>query len=150
MGRAMAKHLLERGFTVTVTDTSREAAAAAGALGAAVVTTPAEVAAAADVVSPRSGPCASTGATGPKRRRDVEVPTITVSTPLLAVTPDGKTIEFKSGDADVKAAVSGSRTAITIDGAEAEREQLKAGMRCEITYDPEHEENEPQSLVCES
>jgi tripartite-type tricarboxylate transporter receptor subunit TctC len=81
---------------------------------------------------------------------DVEIPTITVTTPLLAVTPDGKTIEFKSGDADIKAAVSGSRTEITIDGAEAEREQLKAGMRCEITYDPEHEENEPQSLACES
>jgi tripartite-type tricarboxylate transporter receptor subunit TctC len=81
---------------------------------------------------------------------DVEIPAITVSTPLLAVTPGGKTIEFKSGDADVKAAVSGSRTKITIDGAEAEREQLQAGMKCEITYDPQHEENEPQSLVCES
>jgi hypothetical protein len=81
---------------------------------------------------------------------DVEIPTITVKTPLISVTPDGKTIEFKSGEADIKAAVSGSRTKITIDGAEAEREQLKAGMRCEITYDPQHEENEPQSLVCGS
>jgi tripartite-type tricarboxylate transporter receptor subunit TctC len=81
---------------------------------------------------------------------DVEIPTVTVRTPLLAVSPDGKEIEFKSGDTDVKAAVSGSRTSITIDGAEAEREQLKAGMVCEISYDPQHEENEPQSLVCGS
>jgi tripartite-type tricarboxylate transporter receptor subunit TctC len=81
---------------------------------------------------------------------DVEIPTVTVKTQLLAVSPDGKQIEFKSGDADVKASVSGSRTSITIDGAEAEREQLKAGMTCEISYDPQHEENEPQSLVCGS
>jgi tripartite-type tricarboxylate transporter receptor subunit TctC len=81
---------------------------------------------------------------------DVEIPTVTVKTQLLAVSPDGKEIEFKSGDADVKAAVSGSRTSITIDGAEAEREQLKAGMTCEISYDPQHEENEPQSLACSS
>jgi 3-hydroxyisobutyrate dehydrogenase-like beta-hydroxyacid dehydrogenase len=50
MGRAMVKHLLARGFTVTVTDTSRDACAAAEALGAAEAATPAEVAAAADVV----------------------------------------------------------------------------------------------------
>jgi tripartite-type tricarboxylate transporter receptor subunit TctC len=81
---------------------------------------------------------------------DVEIPMITLKTPLVAVSPDGKEIEFKSGDTDVKAAVSGSRTTITIDGAEAERDQLKAGMTCEISYDPQHEENEPQSLVCGS
>lgn len=81
---------------------------------------------------------------------DVEVPTVTVRTPLVAVSPDGRTIEFKSGDADVKASVSGSRTKITIDGADAVREQLEAGMTCEIVYDPQHEENEPQSLVCDS
>jgi hypothetical protein len=81
---------------------------------------------------------------------DVEIPMVTVETPLIAVTPDGKTIEFRSGDADIKAAVSGSRTKITIDGAESEREQLKAGMRCEITYDPQNEDNEPKTLVCES
>jgi 3-hydroxyisobutyrate dehydrogenase len=50
MGRAMVKHLLARGFAVTATDTGADACAAARALGAAVVTTPAEVAAAADVV----------------------------------------------------------------------------------------------------
>jgi 3-hydroxyisobutyrate dehydrogenase len=50
MGRAMARHLLARGFTVTATDTSRDACEAAKALGAAVAATPAEVAAAADVV----------------------------------------------------------------------------------------------------
>jgi 3-hydroxyisobutyrate dehydrogenase len=50
MGRAMVKHLVARGFSVTVTDTSREACAAAEAFGAAVAATPAEVAAAADAV----------------------------------------------------------------------------------------------------
>jgi hypothetical protein len=75
---------------------------------------------------------------------------ITVRTPLVAVSPDGKEIEFKSGNADLKAKVSGSRTEITIDGADAEREQLQAGMMCEIAYDPAHEDNEPSALVCES
>lgn len=46
----MVKHLLAGGFTVTVADCSPEACDAAKALGAAAATTPAEVAAAADVV----------------------------------------------------------------------------------------------------
>jgi 3-hydroxyisobutyrate dehydrogenase len=50
MGRAMVKHLLASGFAVTVTDTSRDACAAAGSLGAAMAGAPAQVAAAADVV----------------------------------------------------------------------------------------------------
>jgi 3-hydroxyisobutyrate dehydrogenase/2-hydroxy-3-oxopropionate reductase len=50
MGRAIVKHLVASGFTVTVTDTSREAAEAAKAQGAAVAATPALVAAAAEVV----------------------------------------------------------------------------------------------------
>jgi 3-hydroxyisobutyrate dehydrogenase len=50
MGRAMVKHLLARGFTIIATDTSPDACEAAGALGAAVAATPADVAAAADVM----------------------------------------------------------------------------------------------------
>jgi 3-hydroxyisobutyrate dehydrogenase len=50
MGRAMVKHLLARGFTVTVSETSPNACEAARALGAAVAATPAEVAAAVEVV----------------------------------------------------------------------------------------------------
>ncbi len=79
----------------------------------------------------------------------VEIPTITVTTALISVTPDGKVIEFMSGDATIEAKVSGSRTAITIGGAGAEREALAAGMNCEIEFDPEHEENEPKSIACD-
>lgn len=50
MGRAMVKHLLEKGFTVTVSDRNPEATETARALGAAVAATPAELAAASDVV----------------------------------------------------------------------------------------------------
>jgi 3-hydroxyisobutyrate dehydrogenase/2-hydroxy-3-oxopropionate reductase len=50
MGLAMVRHLLAKGFTVTVTDTSSDAREAAKAEGAAVAATPALVAAAAEVV----------------------------------------------------------------------------------------------------
>jgi 3-hydroxyisobutyrate dehydrogenase-like beta-hydroxyacid dehydrogenase len=43
MGLAMAKHLVRRGFSLTVCDVVAENAAKAGALGARVVATPAEV-----------------------------------------------------------------------------------------------------------
>ena len=50
MGRAMARHLINRGFTVTAVDSSREALDAALELGASVADTPAALAAACDVV----------------------------------------------------------------------------------------------------
>lgn len=50
MGRAMAWHLINRGFTVTAVDSSREALDAALELGASVADTPAALAAACDVV----------------------------------------------------------------------------------------------------
>lgn len=80
---------------------------------------------------------------------EVEIPLVTVKTPLTEVSDDGKVIKFNSGDAAVKAKVSGSRTQITINGAEAKRKQLKAGMVCEIAYDPKHEDNEPKTMACE-
>ena len=43
MGLAMAKHLVRRGFSLTVCDIVAENAANAGALGARIVPTPAEV-----------------------------------------------------------------------------------------------------------
>lgn len=50
MGRAMARHLLKGGFSVTAVDGNREAADAVAALGASVADTPAALAAACDVV----------------------------------------------------------------------------------------------------
>lgn len=80
---------------------------------------------------------------------EVEIPTLTVRTSLSGVSPDGKVIEFRAGQDTISAKVSGSRTAITVNGAEADRKALVAGMICEIEYDPAHEENEPKMLACE-
>ena len=80
---------------------------------------------------------------------EVEIPTVVVRTELVAVNNDGREIEFRSGPELISAGVSGSRTAVTIGGAEANRKALLAGMICEIEYDPEHEENEPKRVDCE-
>lgn len=80
---------------------------------------------------------------------NVEIPLVTVKTPLIDVSPDGKKIKFKSGEETIKAKVSGSRTQITINGAQGKRKQLKAGMVCEIAYDPKNEDNEPKKMACE-
>ena len=53
-----------------------------------------------------------------------------------------------SGDAEVTAAVSGSRTTLTINGAEATREQLVVGMVCDMEYNPSAEDNEFVSVAC--
>jgi len=81
---------------------------------------------------------------------DVEIPTVTVTTELLAVGDEGREVSFMSGDAEVTSAPSGSRTAITIDGADAKRDALKVGMTCEIEYDPANADNEPKSMDCTS
>lgn len=81
---------------------------------------------------------------------DVKIPTITVTAPILSLEDENRWIEFKSGDETVKAKISGSRTAITIDGAEAKRKKLVVGMTCEIEYDPANEDNEPKMMDCKS
>ncbi len=80
---------------------------------------------------------------------NVEIPVVTVRTSLMEISSDGKKIKFMSGDKTVKAKISGSRTKITINGQEANRKALKAGMSCEIAYDPKHENNEPKTMACE-
>ncbi|MEX0852387.1 MAG: hypothetical protein WD036_03765, partial [Bauldia sp.] len=80
---------------------------------------------------------------------NAEIPLVSVKTPLTAVNDDGKEVEFMSGEAAVKAAVSGSRTTITINGKEDERGNLKAGMTCEMSYDPQNEETELKTMACE-
>ena len=75
-------------------------------------------------------------------------PLVTVKTPLTAVGDGGKEVEFMSGDASMKASVSGSRTKITIDGKDDKRGNLKVGMTCEISFDPQNPDHELASMAC--
>lgn len=79
---------------------------------------------------------------------EVEIPTIKVTSPLLSLEDKNKVVEFNSGDEVIKSKISGSRTAITINGAEADRKALVVGMTCEIEYDPANENFEPKSMAC--
>jgi tripartite-type tricarboxylate transporter receptor subunit TctC len=79
---------------------------------------------------------------------DVEVPTILVSTSIMALGDGGKEVTFMSGDAEVTGAVSGSRTALTINGADATRDQLAVGMNCDMEYNPTSEDNEFVAVSC--
>jgi Uncharacterized protein conserved in bacteria len=79
---------------------------------------------------------------------NVEVPTLRVESPLNALEDSNKVITFMAGDEEIKAKISGSRTKITVDGAESDRDALKLGMLCTIEFDPNHEENEPSMMDC--
>lgn len=81
---------------------------------------------------------------------DVQIPTVTVTAPILSLEDKNRWVEFESGDKTIKAKISGSRTAITIDGNEEKRKKLVVGMVCEIEYDPQHEEFEPKAMACAS
>lgn len=78
----------------------------------------------------------------------VEIPTIKVTSPILSLEDKNKKVSFNSGDVVVSAEISGSRTKLTIDGAEADRKALVVGMVCDIEYDPAHEANEPKAMAC--
>ncbi|WP_212524380.1 tripartite tricarboxylate transporter substrate-binding protein [Actibacterium sp. MT2.3-13A] len=81
---------------------------------------------------------------------NVEVPTLKVRSDILSLEDSNKIIEFNAGDQKVKAKISGSRTKVTVGGAEADRKQLVVGMNCAIEFDPNHEENEPSVIACNS
>jgi tripartite-type tricarboxylate transporter receptor subunit TctC len=55
-----------------------------------------------------------------------------VKTKLTAVSAGGRDIEFTDGGASKKLDVSSSRTSVSIGGKKATRDQLKAGLECEI------------------
>ncbi len=78
----------------------------------------------------------------------VEIPTIKVTSDILALADRNKEVTFMSGDAEVTGEISGSRTKVTLNGADAERGDLAVGMRCEIEYDPNHEANEFKAIAC--
>ena len=75
------------------------------------------------------------------------------TTALKAVGPlmkieDGKKITFNGADGKpVSMEVSGSRTKVTIAGKEAQRNQLKVGQSCEITYVANAPE--PTTVACQ-
>lgn len=75
---------------------------------------------------------------------------VAVTSALLAVDDGGKVIDFNGPNGTVTAKVSGSRTSIVIDGAEAKRGGLAAGMTCKIEYNSADEENEPSVVDCQS
>jgi len=81
---------------------------------------------------------------------NTEVPTIKVTSKILSLEDSNKVIGFNSGDAVVQAKISGSRTAVSIDGSSAEREALAVGMTCDIEYDPNKEGNEPSIIACKN
>lgn len=68
--------------------------------------------------------------------------------PLMEVLDKGREIVFNGKDGQkIQSKLSGSRTQIMIAGKEAKREELKAGLSCEITYKP-GPKNEPAAVNC--
>lgn len=77
-----------------------------------------------------------------------EVPLTTVISPILGLADENKEVTINGKDGEIVVEPSGSRTAITINGAEAKRGDLVVGMECEIEYDPAAEGNEPKTMAC--
>jgi tripartite-type tricarboxylate transporter receptor subunit TctC len=77
-----------------------------------------------------------------------EASTVKLTTELLVVGNEGREVTIRANDADVVMEPSGSRTTITVNGAEAKRDALVVGMTCEIEYDPAAEGNEPKMMAC--
>jgi iron(III) transport system substrate-binding protein len=72
----------------------------------------------------------------------------TVNSGLMAVNNRGAEIKFQGGsDAMETLKVNNSRTKISIDGKEAKRADLKAGMMCKISYGG-GAEDEVQEIAC--
>lgn len=68
--------------------------------------------------------------------------------PLLEVADKGRKITFTATDGKkITTEPSGSRTKIMIAGKEGKREDLKAGLNCEITYKPDGD-MEPSNIDC--
>ncbi len=80
---------------------------------------------------------------------DVEIPTLTVNSEILALEDRNKIVTFMSGDEEVSGEISGSRTDVSLNGAEAERGDLAVGMSCEFEYNPSTEANEFITVACD-
>ena len=79
---------------------------------------------------------------------EVEVPTITVESAILALADRNKEVTFSADGEDTMGEISGSRTRVTLNGADAERGDLAVGMDCKLTYDPANAEIEFSSVDC--
>ncbi|NNF24874.1 MAG: hypothetical protein HKN63_08745 [Rhodobacteraceae bacterium] len=79
---------------------------------------------------------------------EVEIPTLVVTSDILALEDRNKVVTFMSGDAEVAGEISGSRTTVSVNGADAGRGDLAVGMNCEIEYDPASEVNEFKRIDC--
>lgn len=79
---------------------------------------------------------------------DVDIPTITATSEILSLEDRNKLVGFMSGDAMVIGSVSGSRTALTVNGETADRSALAVGMTCDFVYDPASDGNEFNSVDC--
>ena len=71
-----------------------------------------------------------------------------VSSEILALADEGKVVTFTADGAEMTGEISGSRTALTIGGAEAKRDALTVGMACEFEYDPAASEIEFKTVSC--
>ncbi len=70
------------------------------------------------------------------------------SGPLLDVADKGRKITFAAADGKkLTVEPSGSRTKIVVAGKEGTRDDLKAGLNCEITYKPDGD-HEPSAIDC--
>ncbi len=79
---------------------------------------------------------------------NIKDPILKAEGPLLEVADKGMEIVFAGHDGQkVKSKPSGSRTQITVAGKEAKREDLKAGLNCEVNY-KSGGDNEPTTIVC--
>lgn len=77
---------------------------------------------------------------------NIKAPTLKAEGPLLEVNKKGREVVFTAHDGQkMKVKPSGSRTTITIAGKEAKREDLQAGMHCDINYKAG---GEPVSIDC--
>ncbi len=70
------------------------------------------------------------------------------SGPLLEVADKGRKVTFAAADGKkLTVEPSGSRTKIMVAGKEGTRDDLKAGLNCEITYKPDGD-HEPTEIAC--
>ncbi len=68
--------------------------------------------------------------------------------PLLEVADKGRKITFAAADGNkITVEPSGSRTKIIVAGKDGTRDDLKAGLNCEITYKPDGD-MEPSNIDC--
>lgn len=79
---------------------------------------------------------------------EVEVPTVTVESDIVALADRNKEVTFIADGEESTGEISGSRTKVTLNGADAERGDLAVGMKCELTYDPAGSPIEFTAVAC--